>query len=98
MLFFLLLGVGLAESAIIRDSCQGDGSVEPNCRDHLTPELEGLSFYLPHEYGGVSLSIYIVTIHVQTVLSTGSVALTCSSACLSVLLSQLQSAFTLTIR
>jgi len=54
MLFFftvILLGCSssLYSKAILRDDCDGDGSKIPNCKDHLTPELEGLSFYLPHE-------------------------------------------------
>ena len=36
--------------SIFEDDCDGDGSVVPDCKEHLTPELNGLSFFLPHEF------------------------------------------------
>ena len=47
---FLVLGCAQCK-VIVRESCDGDGSAEPNCRDFVMamPELSGLSFLLPHE-------------------------------------------------
>jgi hypothetical protein len=49
------------------DDCQGDGSVEPDCRDIWDPSLGDLPFYLPHEWGeltsmGVESSVEIALI------------------------------------
>merc|ERR1719477_576365 len=46
-----LLSLALVDARGIRGtSCTSDdGSVVPSCYEHLAPELEGLSFYLPHQ-------------------------------------------------
>jgi len=53
-MFFILTLIFLAQGdarGIVGTACIGDdGSVVPKCQDYLTPELEGLSFYLPHQY------------------------------------------------
>ena len=62
---FLLLALGCTEGkVIVREGCDGDGSGVPNCREYLTPELDGLSFYLPHEF---SMEILGKTQHTKCV-------------------------------
>ena len=36
-----------------REDCDFDHSTPPDCGQYFTPELEGLSFYLPHESSNV---------------------------------------------
>ena len=51
LILMTLLSLALVDARGIRGtSCTSDdGSVVPSCYEHLTPELEGLSFYLPHQ-------------------------------------------------
>merc|ERR1712179_52873 len=52
MLFTMtLLSLALVYARDIRGTActSDDGSVVPSCYEHLTPELEGLSFFLPHQ-------------------------------------------------
>jgi len=51
LILMTLLSLALVDARGIRGTActSDDGSVVPSCYEHLTPELEGLSFYLPHQ-------------------------------------------------
>ena len=92
-----LLYVCICVSLVSGQKCEVDESVVPSCLDHLTPELEGLSFYLPHEYSECCVAHYQGN-QGQTALGTGSAALShpSESVCLSVLQYLILSSYTLT--